>query len=434
MKRLNTFIGKILQASYDLMPASAKKAYKGHVCIDATMMPVRGQHTDQRAIFPDDPEARTSPEAMAGLYRDGQTWGYEAHLVVMTGDGTRREQDDDFPYLVTAYALDKPGAPGTNAITCLRSLAERGFPTGILVGDRAYLPSSDEDVLQRPALALGWEFCSDLKVNQMGLQAELNGAILVDGTWYSASMPLHLRNASITHRKAMDKASNMKRGAAKEAAKTEAETTYQKALGLRERFRLIPKEVGRSDGMDRYSCPARGRKPTLACDLCPLPKNDGRRQLPLFPVNGPLDRDGLPVSQPDTICTQASVTMPRGTAKVAKYIQKYPFRSEKWYRHYGHARAVIESYNDFIKNGNKEALEDPDRRRVRGYARQALIVALMVFSANLRKLVAWAIRQASPTSRTKGRRRPLAAENLHNFLPIIVEAVPTEHPPDKRAA
>jgi len=68
-----------------------------------------------------------------------------------------------------------------------------------------------------------------------------------------------------------------------------------------------------------------------------------------------------------------------------KYAQDYPYDSPQRSTMTGRRNAV-ESYNGMLKEKDHEALEDGGRRRVRGFAKQALIVALMVFSANVRSI------------------------------------------------
>jgi hypothetical protein len=53
---------------------------------------------------------------------------------------------------------------------------------------------------------------------------------------------------------------------------------------------------------------------------------------------------------------------------------------------YATARNTIEGFNGYVKDANYEALDQPGRRRVRGYAAQYLFTALLVVSANIRKL------------------------------------------------
>ena len=42
--------------------------------------------------------------------------------------------------------------------------------------------------------------------------------------------------------------------------------------------------------------------------------------------------------------------------------------------------------NGFIKDGAREAVDDPERRRIRGVAAQSVLVAIQLFAANIRKI------------------------------------------------
>jgi hypothetical protein len=42
--------------------------------------------------------------------------------------------------------------------------------------------------------------------------------------------------------------------------------------------------------------------------------------------------------------------------------------------------------NGFIKDGAREAVDDPERRRIRGVAAQSVLFAFQVFGANIRKI------------------------------------------------
>ena len=61
-------------------------------------------------------------------------------------------------------------------------------------------------------------------------------------------------------------------------------------------------------------------------------------------------------------------------------------RPPEWQAVYGTLRNGVEGMNGFVKDGARGALDDPERRWIRGVAPQSLFVAFLLFSANLRKI------------------------------------------------
>jgi hypothetical protein len=70
----------------------------------------------------------------------------------------------------------------------------------------------------------------------------------------------------------------------------------------------------------------------------------------------------------------------------AKYAQELPHESPEWHAMYSTLRNSIEGMNGFIKDGAREAVDDPERRRIRGVAAQSVLVAFQFFAANIRKI------------------------------------------------
>lgn len=102
-----------------------------------------------------------------------------------------------------------------------------------------------------------------------------------------------------------------------------------------------------------------------------------------------------PPADPDTCCTNStSVTIPiaprrQGSSHIAKCFQDLRYKSPEWRGGYGTLRNTIEGFNGFTKSPTEENTEEPARRRVRGYACQSLLVAVLILASNLRKIKAF---------------------------------------------
>ena len=241
----------------------------------------------------------------------------------------------------------------------LASVAARGHKPGWLGYDRAYtaaLPGR----FQLPARALGYRPVMDYRIDQLGIQANTGGAILVEGTWYCPALPgplitatTRLRDHAITR------------------------DLYDQQITARAAYQLKRKDGPDADGYQRLSCPAAGQHPGL---ICPL------RQASLSP------RDGRakvlqPPPEPPRICTQTAITIAPDIG--ARYRQDLPYGSPAWHKTYATLRNTIEGLNGYAKDPAHQALAQPARRRVRGIAAQSIFTALLLMAANIRKIRAW---------------------------------------------
>jgi hypothetical protein len=357
-----------------------------------------------------------SPETVAGWYvrqnpdtgRNESYFGYEAHLAVMSASNPG--DPADFPLLVLAMSVDKPAQNvGENGTALLQSLNNRGYPAGTLAGDRAYFPNPRPENLQLPARALGYTLCGDYRDDQLGIQAEYGGAILVEGNWYCPSMPQPLIDATIDRR-----------------ADTITDEVYEQRITQRARYAFRPKHAPTPDGNTAWMCPARGLGATANC---PLATNSGPVALGL-----PTTRTRIinPPTTPDVCCTNStSITIPvaprhAGNSNIAKYFQDLQYKSPEWKAVYGTLRNTIEGYNGFTKSPTEEDTEEPARRRIRGYAFQALAVAILIVASNVRKIDSWLNRrdeQPAPNPSSPTKRRRNARPALADYLP------PADGPP-----
>jgi len=198
----------------------------------------------------------------------------------------------------------------------------------------------------------------DYKVTELGYQANSQGAVLVDGTWYCPAMPEVLVGANADHR-----------------AGTTDEVTWRARIEARAPWHLVRKQGPDHDGYERWGCPAIGGHPKLCC---PLRAPD--RALGQVPVL-------FPPEDPPKICRQTAVTIAPDVG--ARHRQDLAFGSKEWARTYATYRNTIEGQNGFMKDTAHEALAQPGRRRVRGIAAKSLFCGLLAMAANLRKIAAF---------------------------------------------
>jgi len=406
-QRLEWFVNQILGLSIQTLPRDLRRKWKGNSAVDATVVPTfarpdRRRRRTGRGKAPEvlvhsaDPDAdwyvRNPTEGRPDGEADKAYWGYEASLVVSGSDDPGQPQP--FPSLVLGMAtLHKPGRyPGRQAVRALASIQERGHPARLLAGDRAYSSAKPED-FQLPARALGYQPVFDYKVDQLGIQGSYAGMLQIEGAWYCPAIPKMLIEATSDYRKdAID------------------EATYKARLEERWKYLVVSKAGPDAEGHVRLRCPASNPAPVARCDLKPAsvgPKTQGKLRIPVT---------AAVTSHPPTICSQQSVTVPPEAG--AKFAQPLLYGSEEWQAAYSTLRSTNEGMNGFVKDGAREALGDPQRRRIRGVAAQSVFVALLLCAANLRKIdqfLVQAAAEAAGTFRRRLRRRRTRA--LDEWLP-----------------
>jgi hypothetical protein len=398
--RLEWFINRILQASLDLVPDDITKQWGGWVGVDATLVTshARPPRQTRRAKSSDAPifvKHSADPDAAwyarrgdhrsddgnepGGPTKEKFAWGFEATLAISGPDDAA--EPSRFPNLAVGMAvLDKPGHNvGENGVRALAQVRERGYPAGLVAADRAY-SNSRPDSFQLPARALDYGLILDYKSDQLGVKAEAQGFLQIEGAWYCPAIPQTLIDATIDFREhRID------------------EATYQARLQERWKHRARPKSKPDVEGHIRLGCPAAGPSPLVRCDLKPAsirPETRGRVRIAL--------KSDLKTTPPPS-CSQQSVTIAPGAG--AKFDQDLLYGSPEWQAAYATLRNTNEGYHGYVKDGSREALADPGSRRLHGVAPQSVLTALCLMAANVRKIRTFLELKVSELL-DPGRRRP----------------------------
>jgi hypothetical protein len=354
---------RLLDASIGICTASELSSFDGSVGLDATPVPLYSRGPSKSA-------GTTASDPDGGWYiREGDhrqttgpngkrlrkiAWALEATIVTM---GRAPGTLPTYPNLLLGICLAKPGVdPGRTGVALLAGVVRRGYPAGFAGADRGYTQTLPEH-FALPAKALGYKVVMDYKAADLGVQANSQGALLVDGSFYCPAMPAALVSASADHR-----------------AGTIDDKTRSQLIAARVTWRLSRKEGPDRDGYERFACPALGEHPKLCCSLRHESKALG--QVPVL----------RPPDIPPKVCTQSAVTIAPDIG--ARFRQDLAFGSQEWQDTYAAYRNTIEGLNGFIKDTAHEALANPDRRRVRGIAAQSIFVGLLAMAANIRKIAA----------------------------------------------
>ena len=391
--RLEAFLNALIEASISALAADELGAYDGCTGLDATPVPLFSRGPSRRTgLCGSDPDGGWY--VREGDHREREddkgkplrkiAWALEATIATMARPPGAPPAHPD---LAIGLALARPGEdPGGTGARVLASVAARGHKAGWLGYDRAYTAALPER-FQLPARALGYRPVMDYRIDQLGIQANTGGAILVEGSWYCPALPGPLINATTGLR---------------DHAITR--DLYDQQITARACYQLKRKDGPDADGYRRLSCPAAGHRPRL---ICPL------RQASTSPRDG-RPKVLQPPAEPPRICTQTAITIAPDIG--ARYRQDLPYASPGWHKTYATLRNTIEGLNGYAKDPAHQALAQPARRRVRGIAAQSLFTALLLMAANIRKIRAW----RALTTRDKARitqRARRRRSNLRDYLP-----------------
>jgi hypothetical protein len=326
--------------------------FDGAVALDATYVDVHGKATYE------DNQRAGSTTSEAGLWGRGGDhsvdaaagksktpkfkFGFETDIVTMTrGDSNR------VPELILGINVHAPGRITGVAETIFSRIAQLNLPRGDCSVDRAYnnlVPGNFHEVMIRQGYELVFDYPHDELGQQTSYVSNGTGYIMVDGSWYLALMGDALATCTSDHL-SLETSDPL----------WIDEQTMLDRIQSRQAYQLHRHGLRDHDGYQRYT----------------LPPPSG--YIAFDPLTGEL------LEKP----TVSTVTIPMAVG--ARWGQKYPFRSPEWQNAYN-LRSAVERKNRELKHENFIGLESADRRPKRGYAANAIAIAMLVTTANLKTL------------------------------------------------
>ena len=256
--RLEALVNALLEASVSVLSEDERAAFGGGTALDATPVPLFSRGPSKRTgLSASDPDGgwyvregdHREREDDKGKPLRKLAWALEATIAV-----TARPPGAPpaHPNLAIGLAMTRPGEdPGGTGARVLASVAARGHEPGWLGYDRAYtaaLPGR----FHLPARALGYSPVMDYRADQLGIQANSQGALLVEGAWYCPALPEPLIAATASLRDHLI-----------------TRELYDQQIAARARYQLKRKDGPDADGYQRLSCPAAGGHPGLTVPAAP---------------------------------------------------------------------------------------------------------------------------------------------------------------------
>lgn len=397
--RMFRFANDLLNAQYLSLPEIVRRE-KLSVTIDATFMSSfgRGMGNKKRENQKPDEKVISEPDATwyirtyesednkAAIRKSGFGWEYELVAVISNDPAFPRA----VPHIVIGFNQHQAGTESNpRAREIFEDIVSRGHLIDYAVGDQAYFPGAQAEVLQNYLRENGAKLVMKYAKSQEKreangegtIQGEKHGAILVEGQWYCPALPSILRAAVVNYQKALsDDRRNPKLSTAeRESRALDHKARFDAQIKERERWEMRPKESPDDRGNYPMRCPAAGPSRALECPLKPgqKPLKNGVVALPVL----------HPPKAPGACCTN-STSVQFHINDGGKYEQHHRYKSPEWQRIHSYGRQVIESFNHSLKHADN-GLADSTSRRKRGEAGQTFLVLLGVIATNAARILDW---------------------------------------------
>lgn len=391
-ERLDWVSNRLLETAFKTLPRRIRRKYKGSACIDGTKLPLYsrgvGKHQPLCSSDPDggfhrregthgegDDQTKTLKEA---------TWALEVSLLVAVDCHHGNKQY--LPALPLAMTTDRPGVDLAGAARRIFAYVKKAnYQVRWLAGDLLYTDQQPEK-FQNAARSIGYKPVLGYGPKHHGRQgAHPLGLLMVEGNWYCPAMPEHLIDATVIRRTKDKKTKKPLR-------------THEQWLGdIKDRgdFEIRRKETPGPDGKERLGCPASGANPRVACELKKKSEKERKTRQP----NGQVADARITVDPPAhmvgpkgeavlPICKQATVTVHPSPddSNFDKYRQELRYGTTQHLTTYVRLRQAQEGLHGFAKKHATQALDDPEKRLVRGKAAQTLFAAFLLAAASVKKI------------------------------------------------
>jgi hypothetical protein len=90
----------------------------------------------------------------------------------------------------------------------------------------------------------------------------------------------------------------------------------------------------------------------------------------------------------------------------------------EWHRTYATLRSSNEGMHGFIKDGAREAVDNPQRRRIRGVAPQSLLLAVQLMAANIRKITQFLAKRETEAKKVRKLPTRRKTTSLKTYAPV----------------